>query len=68
MKSALRLLVLALLIITTLTVCCDEDEDCDIDCPADQRTGALCQDGTESDSTGSGACSGHGGVDCWYCE
>jgi hypothetical protein len=30
------------------------------------RTGALCKDGTHSDATGSGACSSHGGVECWY--
>lgn len=35
--------------------------------PADRhRTGALCVDGSTSGATGSGACSGHGGVQCWY--
>ena len=29
------------------------------------RIGALCNDGTSSSATGSGACSHHGGVDCW---
>jgi hypothetical protein len=29
------------------------------------RIGALCNDGTESQATGSGACSHHGGVSCW---
>jgi hypothetical protein len=29
------------------------------------RIGALCNDGTLSDATGSGACSGHDGVRCW---
>jgi hypothetical protein len=29
------------------------------------RTGATCQDGSSSTNTGSGACSGHGGVKCW---
>jgi hypothetical protein len=29
------------------------------------RIGALCNDGTDSNATGSGACSGHGGVKCW---
>ncbi len=29
------------------------------------RIGALCNDGTESGATGSGACSHHGGVNCW---
>lgn len=31
-------------------------------------TGAYCQDGTQSNATGSGACSGHGGVSQWRCE
>lgn len=29
------------------------------------RIGALCNDGTTSTATGSGACSHHGGVSCW---
>lgn len=29
------------------------------------RVGALCNDGTTSSATGSGACSHHGGVQCW---
>ena len=29
------------------------------------RVGATCNDGTASTATGSGACSGHGGVRCW---
>jgi hypothetical protein len=29
------------------------------------RIGALCNDGTSSNATGSGACSHHGGVGCW---
>lgn len=29
--------------------------------------GAVCNDGTTSDATGSGACSSHGGVDHWVC-
>lgn len=30
-----------------------------------QRVGAICNDGTQSEATGSGACSHHGGVRCW---
>lgn len=41
---------------------------CDIDCPVSRRTGARCQDGSESASIGRGTCSGHGGVECWYCN
>jgi hypothetical protein len=29
------------------------------------RVGAVCNDGTTSSATGSGACSHHGGVQCW---
>jgi hypothetical protein len=29
------------------------------------RIGAICNDGTTSTATGSGACSHHGGVSCW---
>ena len=29
------------------------------------RIGAVCNDGSESKATGSGACSHHGGVSCW---
>lgn len=29
------------------------------------RVGAICKDGTRSTATGSGACSGHGGVSTW---
>jgi len=33
--------------------------------PSRTRIGAVCNDGTLSDATGSGACSSHGGVRCW---
>lgn len=29
------------------------------------RVGAVCNDGTQSKATGSGACSHHHGVKCW---
>jgi len=29
------------------------------------RVGAVCNDGTQSSATGSGACSHHHGVRCW---
>jgi len=29
------------------------------------RVGAVCNDGTTSSATGSGACSHHGDVSCW---
>jgi len=33
--------------------------------PTGVRTGAVCNDGSASTATGSGACSGHGGVSYW---
>lgn len=33
-----------------------------------KRVGAICKDGWRSSATGSGACSGHGGVDHWLYE
>lgn len=40
------------------------------DCPAtsNNRVGAICNDGTKSNSTGSGTCSSHGGVKTWRCR
>jgi len=37
------------------------------DCP-NGRSGAVCNDGTTSTATGSGACSHHGGVKYWLCN
>ncbi|MBN2037290.1 MAG: endonuclease/exonuclease/phosphatase family protein [Chitinispirillaceae bacterium] len=42
--------------------------DCRKDCPKAQRISAKCKDGTTDSRTGSGACSGHQGVDCWECR
>lgn len=41
---------------------------CSKDCPPENRVGAACADGTKSDNSGSGACAGHGGVECWECR
>lgn len=32
------------------------------------RVGAVCNDGSSSTATGSGACSSHGGVKYWLCK
>jgi len=37
-------------------------------CGKGKRIGAMCEDGTRSSATGSGACSHHGGVDYWLYE
>ena len=72
MKILFKKVFLISLFIGALLICCGEDQedydDCDIDCPSKMRTGALCNDGTSSDAMGSGACSSHGGVACWYCD
>jgi endonuclease G len=38
------------------------------ECPPENRIGAACADGTRSENNGSGACAGHGGVECWECR
>lgn len=41
---------------------------CDCKGNREQRIGAICRDETLSKSTGSGACSHHGGVKTWLCK
>jgi hypothetical protein len=36
-----------------------------VSCGGRTRSGAICNDGSRSYATGSGACSHHGGVDHW---
>lgn len=53
----------ALLIFTFLSLAfsqCKKQETC-----TEVRTGAICNDNTTTTSTGSGTCSGHGGVKEW---
>lgn len=47
------------------TSCKDESTSPTGDC---ERIGAVCNDGTRSSATGSGACSHHGGVKEWICK
>lgn len=61
MKKILPLLLVAFLI------SCSEDDPQTVCDPGD-RIGARCKDGTSSTATGSGACSGHGGVEYWLCK
>lgn len=63
MKNNIR----ALLILFSMSlVSCDEDKE--YRCDSTNRVGAVCKDGTKSNSVGSGTCSGHGGVDYWLCK
>lgn len=59
-------LILAILI--SIFVSCAKDPVSSGDCAPEHRTGAVCNDGTTSTATGSGACSHHGGVKRWLCD
>lgn len=65
MKALLRL---AAIIIMISIICMSCQDPVSSDCTASDRTGAVCKDGTTTSSTGSGACSGHGGVERWICR
>lgn len=61
-----NLLALILLLLLSVAGCAKEDEITSAgDC---ERIGAICNDGTRSNATGSGACSSHGGVKEWICR
>ena len=45
---------------------CEKAVECDS--TNTNRVGAMCNDGTRSNSTGSGTCSNHGGVNYWLCK
>jgi hypothetical protein len=53
-------IILVLLIFMILSV-----PGCNQSTEPGNRTGAVCKDGTRSNSTGQGTCSHHGGVDHW---
>ena len=63
-----RLGVILVVIIFCFAFSCEEEEKCH-ECGINEtdRVGAICNDGTRSDATGSGACSHHEGVDYWLC-
>ncbi len=67
-KNILHILFIIIAIyLAGLVVSCDTLTGPSGDCP-NGRSGAVCKDGTTSSATGSGACSGHGGVDRWICK
>lgn len=45
---------------------CEKAVECDSN--NTNKVGAMCNDGTRSNSTGSGTCSSHGGVNYWLCK
>lgn len=53
--------ILTVFLYCIIYISCDTTEPC-------VRTGAICNDGTTSTATGSGACSSHGGVKEWICQ
>jgi hypothetical protein len=54
-----------LLVISISFTKCEKTVQCDT--THDNKVGAKCNDGTTSNSTGSGTCSAHGGVKYWLC-
>jgi hypothetical protein len=57
--------VISLLVICISFTKCEKAVQCDT--THDNKVGAMCNDGTKSNSTGSGTCSNHGGVKYWLC-
>ncbi len=67
-KITIKKLFLILIILLSASLSCtktDEVTNSSGDCV---RVGAICNDGTRSNATGSGACSHHGGVREWICQ
>jgi hypothetical protein len=62
------MIYLAVLMFIVIVFSCEpaDNHPCDKDSP--NRIGAICNDGTRSNSVGSGTCSGHGGVKSWLCN
>ena len=68
MKKFLILFISLALIFVSCLHSPEEDTDTTSETTSGTRTGAICNDGTSSTATGSGACSHHGGVDHWLYE
>lgn len=62
------LFIISIVLISSLSCNKDENEEYRCDANSSNRIGAMCQDGTRSNSVSSGTCSGHGGVDYWICK
>jgi hypothetical protein len=56
--------IICFVALVVLTACADITGPTDNNSTA-RRVGAICNDGTKSSATGSGACSSHGGVRVW---
>ncbi len=67
-RDLLLCLLIAISVIFIFQTCSkDSNPTSSGDCP-NGRSGAVCNDGTTSSATGSGACSKHGGVNHWLCK
>jgi hypothetical protein len=64
MKKSLICIILCLMTVG-LTQCESLLDGIKCDSSSTNRIGAMCKDGTRSNSIGSGTCSSHGGVDYW---
>jgi|HubBroStandDraft_5_1064220.scaffolds.fasta_scaffold268493_1 hypothetical protein len=58
--GVIRKALFAVALTTALTVSASQ-----ANAPDRHRVGAVCNDGSDSKATGSGACSHHQGVKCW---
>lgn len=67
MKKVIIFVILCLMTIG-LTKCEKLSGGVRCDSSSTNRIGAMCKDGTKSNSVGSGTCSSHGGVDYWLCN
>lgn len=64
----MKSIIAACLLVFAMSSCEKEDDNASCQDTPSLRRGAMCNDGTTSTATGSGACSGHGGVDYWLCQ
>lgn len=54
--------------LTSILIGCKKCTNYECDNTDPNIVGAYCNDGTTSESTGSGTCSSHGGVRVWRCR
>ena len=65
MNIVKKLFLITIILLSITLSCSEESTSASGDC---ERIGAVCNDGTRSNATGSGACSHHGGVREWICK
>jgi len=62
------LIILILCFMCTGLTRCKKSSSGGCDGSSPNRVGAMCNDGTRTNSVDSGACSDHGGVEYWICQ